>query len=822
MGHLHGTYDSSLIIFSYIIAVLASFAALDLAEKVGISTGRKRWLGITMGAVILGMGIWSMHFVGMMAFSLPVVVAYDLIVVLLSLLAVIVAAFAALYVIARDELKIGRLLAGGLLLATGVSVMHYIGMEAMLIQIHYDPLLFLLSIFIAFAASVTALWLVFYFRKTSKQAMLWKKLSAGMIMGAAIAGMHYTGMIAATFSSNIKTAIFFEMVLANKLLAYVITAGSVITCMMSLLVLFVSKRLESKETQLDEHEKWYKSLFDNNLDGIISVNIQGEIIGFNPAALEITGLTSEQLLHQPIKLLLPYIAPDQLDHTVAMFTKAFQGEAQRYTSAILRNGEERVDISVVSAPVIVGGAVVGIYVIAKDISEEKQAEEKVKYLAFHDELTGLPNRRMFNKVLDEEIERTKPAGEEIREDHSIFAVMVLDIDRFKMINDSLGHSYGDLFLQEMGNRIRSSVDGYNVLLARMGGDEFTLMVPHSDAGIVTEIAEKIIHAIQLPYRLKESDFYVSASIGIALYPQHGMDTSQLLKNADTAMYEVKKKGKNGFQYFSAELNDKLQSKIELEGDLRKAVELNELELYYQPQIRAEDERMIGIEALVRWNHPTKGVLSPGIFIPIAEETGIIYELGTWVLREACRQMRKWHLAGGPLIPVSVNLSSQQFHQPYLADYVKDILRETGLEPHFLELEITESMMMDASVSTAILNQLNEFGVRISLDDFGTGYSSLSYLKMFPIHKVKIDRSFIRDITENDNDKAIVSTIISMAQHLNMEVIAEGIETKAQLDILTDKDCEKIQGYYFSRPLSAIDVEEEFFIPGRQEKTAFHS
>ena len=283
---------------------------------------------------------------------------------------------------------------------------------------------------------------------------------------------------------------------------------------------------------MDEHEKWYKSLFDNNLDGIITVNIQGQIIGLNPIALEITGLKSEQLLHQPINLFLPYIVPDQLDHTVAMFTKAFQGEAQRYTSAILRNGEERVDISVVSAPVVVGGAVVGIYVIAKDISEEKQAEEKVKYLAFHDELTGLPNRRMFNQVLEEEIEKTKPAEEETSEDDPVFAIMVLDIDRFKMINDSLGHSYGDLFLQEMGNRILSSVDGYNVLLARMGGDEFTLLVPHSDAGIVTEIAEKIIHAIQLPYRLKESDFYVSASIGIALYPQHGMDTSQLLKNAE--------------------------------------------------------------------------------------------------------------------------------------------------------------------------------------------------------------------------------------------------------------------------------------------------
>ncbi|MGO4370460.1 putative bifunctional diguanylate cyclase/phosphodiesterase, partial [Paenibacillus sp. MCAF20] len=263
-----------------------------------------------------------------------------------------------------------------------------------------------------------------------------------------------------------------------------------------------------------------------------------------------------------------------------------------------------------------------------------------------------------------------------------------------------------------------------------------------------------------------------------------------------------------------ELDDKLQQKIELEGDLRKAVDNGELLLHYQPQIRTSDNEMIGVEALVRWNHKDRGLLSPGTFIPIAEETGIIYEIGTWVLREACRQMREWHLAGGPLIPVAVNLSSQQFHQPDLAGYIKAILDDVGLEPKFLELEITESMMMDAALSADILKRLNEYGVRISLDDFGTGYSSLSYLKMFPIHKLKIDRSFIRDITHSGNDQAIVATIIAMAQNMNMEVIAEGIETKDQLDILRDKDCQKIQGYYFSKPLSANDVEESFFKPQR--------
>ncbi|WP_318153740.1 putative bifunctional diguanylate cyclase/phosphodiesterase [Paenibacillus vietnamensis] len=248
--------------------------------------------------------------------------------------------------------------------------------------------------------------------------------------------------------------------------------------------------------------------------------------------------------------------------------------------------------------------------------------------------------------------------------------------------------------------------------------------------------------------------------------------------------------------------------------MRKALERGELILHYQPQIRTSDNSMVGVEALVRWEHPERGTLTPGLFIPIAEETGLIYELGTWVLREACRQMRQWHNEGGPLIPVSVNLSSQQFHQRRLAEYVMDILKETGLPPEYLELEITEGMMMDAAVSTEILKELNEHGIRISLDDFGTGYSSLSYLKLFPIHKLKIDRSFIRDITENQNDKAIVATIIAMAQHLNMDVIAEGIETKDQLDILTDKDCGKIQGYYFSKPLSAADMERAYFAPTR--------
>ncbi|MFJ9499630.1 putative bifunctional diguanylate cyclase/phosphodiesterase [Brevibacillus centrosporus] len=444
--------------------------------------------------------------------------------------------------------------------------------------------------------------------------------------------------------------------------------------------------------------------------------------------------------------------------------------------------------------------------------EEQQAKAIIEYQALHDELTGLPNRRMFHQALSQAIER-------YREEPTPFAVFVMDIDRFKLINDSLGHTYGDRFLQEVSNRIRECAEGYPVTIARLGGDEFTLILEYcEEPSLAAELAGKLVKAIEVPYRLQNNDYYVSASIGIAIYPTHCASEEDLLKNADTAMYEVKKNGKNGHQFFSPVLDEQLLLRIELESDLRKAVQRQELELYYQPQFQTGSYSMIGIEALVRWRHPTKGLLSPGVFISIAEETGLIYEIGTWTLHEACRQMKEWHLAGGPLIPVSVNLSSRQFHQSNLVAYIREILQETGLEPQYLELEITESMMMDAAVSAEILRELDEFGVKISLDDFGTGYSSLSYLKQFPIHKLKIDRSFISDITRNASDQAIVATIISMAKHLNMEVIAEGIETKGQLDFLTENSCQEIQGYYFSRPLPAQEVEAAFFTPYRLDHT----
>ncbi|MGO4695107.1 EAL domain-containing protein [Paenibacillus sp. 2TAB26] len=808
MEHVHGTYDSLLVIFSYIIAVMASYTALDLAGRVSTSKGSTKLSWLMFGAASMGMGIWSMHFVGMLALKLPFPIKYDLVIVLISVIAAIGAAFTALYVVGRSELSRSQLLAGGLLLATGITIMHYVGMSAMLIHITYNPIIVMLSIFIAFVASITALWLSFYFRKDRQKGQWWKKLGSGAIMGAAIVGMHYTGMIAANFHTSNKTALFLGVILDQTWLAYIIALGIFFTLGLSLFGIYISKRFAHKDSEIEQNEKWYKSLYENSQDGIVSVDLQYRVTSHNTNALKITGFSSKQVMHQSISSLSGIIVHEDQERVKQMFQRSFKGETLNHETAIIRADGMRIELNVANVPVVVDGEVVGSYIIFKDITAEKRAQLKVNHLAFHDELTGLPNRRKFNQAIAETIELSSTSD-------SHFAVMVLDIDRFKIINDSLGHMVGDQFLQEVSGRIQQAIAGQDVMLARMGGDEFTLLCRNYETqDTIKRLAEQIISCIQAPYRLKDSDFYVSASIGIALFPSHGLDAVQLLKNADTAMYEVKKKGKNDYQFFTGELDRVLQEKIELEGDLRKAIERGELLLHYQPQIRTEDRAMIGMEALVRWQHPTRGLLSPGVFIPLAEETGLIYEMGTWVLREACKQMRMWHVQGGPLIPISVNLSSQQFHQPKLADYIMAILQETGLEPKYLELEITESMMMDAALSSSILNQLNEYGIRISLDDFGTGYSSLSYLKMFPIQKVKIDRSFIRDITNNSDDRAIVSTIIAMAMHLNMEVIAEGIETKDQLDILTDNSCRKIQGYYFSKPLSASAVEERFFVPAR--------
>jgi diguanylate cyclase (GGDEF)-like protein/PAS domain S-box-containing protein len=432
--------------------------------------------------------------------------------------------------------------------------------------------------------------------------------------------------------------------------------------------------------------------------------------------------------------------------------------------------------------------------VGKDITERVLAEERIQYLAYHDGLTDLPNRSMFGKILNHAI------GHARRYD-KIVAVLFIDLDRFKNINDTLGHEAGDVLLQEVGRRLKNCVRQSDTV-ARLGGDEFVVLLDElnksAEAGTV---ARKILSSIIRPFHMLGQEFRVTASVGISSYPDDGQDEQSLMKNADIAMYQAKSEGKNNYQFYSAQMNVHSYERLALESNLRQALERNEFHLHYQAKMDLHSNKVCGMEALLRWVHPELGTVPPAQFIPVAEETGLIVPIGRWVLRTACLQNVAWQKAGLPVLCVSVNLSPRQFNEENLLQDIAAVLAETGMDPRFLELEITESMVMyNVDKAVQILTDLKSMGVRLAIDDFGTGYSSLSSLKRFPIDTIKVDRSFIRDIPGDAEDKAITQAIIAMGRALSLTVIAEGVETEEQVNFLRAHACDEFQGYYFSRPI----------------------
>ena len=424
----------------------------------------------------------------------------------------------------------------------------------------------------------------------------------------------------------------------------------------------------------------------------------------------------------------------------------------------------------------------------------REAKDKIQYQALHDPLTGLPNRAFLQERLMRKIE-------EARENDQQVAVMFLDLDRFKYINDTLGHTVGDRCLKEVALRIESCLLKRD-LLARVGGDEFVVLLPgFTSFAEIEHIPPQILSVFEEPFVIDGLDLYMTTSIGIALYPDDGADLESLIKNADMAMYRAKEHGRNNYQLHTAAMNNAAAERMTIETNLRKALERGELQLYYQPKVDLQTHRVIGMEALIRWKHPEWGMVSPAKFIPVAEDTGLIVPIGDWVLRNACAQNKSWQNEGWPPLRVSVNLSALQFQRPHLAQQVAGVLAETGLEAEWLEIEITESLLMqntEAIITT--LEELKELGVHLSIDDFGTGYSSLSYLERFPIDSLKIDQSFVRPIQDEDSDALIAKAIISLGHSLNLEVIAEGVETVGQLEFLRSQNCDTVQGYLISEPI----------------------
>jgi diguanylate cyclase (GGDEF)-like protein len=678
-----GVYNYWLVFISLLVAILASYTALDLASRISASKGPAARAWLVGGAFSMGTGIWSMHFIGMLAFRLPIPMAYDVPTTIFSMLIAVVVSGFALFTVSRDTLSTRNLIAGGVLMGLGICAMHYTGMAAM--QTHppitYDAVLFAASVAIAITASHAALWIAFTLRSASDWVR-YAKLGSAIIMGFAITGMHYTGMAAARFAPD-------------------------------------------------------------------SICLTGPVVDNSWMAGTLAGTT--------FIILCITLALSVLDTRMASKTANMADSLQR-------------------------------------------ANDELQRLALHDPLTQLPNRLLLEDRIDQAIAHAERGKFKC-------AVLFVDLDRFKMVNDSLGHFAGDELLRSVANRLQTVVRGEDTV-SRLGGDEFVILLRDvTGPDNATEVADKILHALREPFRIHEQELYITPSIGISVSPLHGDTSQMLITRADAAMYNAKQAGRNNCRIYSSSMSTFFPQRLMLENDLRRALGRRELELYYQPKVDVGNNRVVGMEALIRWRHPHRGLLLPDEFIPLADDTGLIVPIGRWVITEACAQNKAWQSAGLHELRVAVNISSAQFRQKDLLDTVAHALAASSLAPECLELEIGESVVM-ANPSEAIvtLEKLSQIGVQIAIDDFGTGYSSVNYLKRFPIDNLKIDRSFIRDVSSDMDDAAIVRATIGLAHNLRLRVVAEGVETEDQLQFLRSLGCDEYQGYYKSKPVPAAEFE----------------
>jgi len=656
---IEGNYNIYIVILSIIISILASFSALNIAAKISNASGRGRWFWLFAGALVMGSGVWSMHFVGMLAFHFHTLVKYDVGLTLLSMLASVASSFIAFYITMPRDINKLRLAIGGFIMGSGIVAMHYVGMKAMIMsfEISYNKTLWTFSALIALGASYAALFLFLKFR--NRTTSNWLKWVSAVVMGFAICGMHYTGMKAARFHYDSSMVMKHSQAM-DFFLLYGVTVAI-------FLILFIS---------------WGAMFFDRHV---------------------------------------------------------------------------------------------------------------LEKLAFQDTITGLPNRNDMNRFFSTYVG-----------DESI-GVMFLDLDRFKAINDTLGHDIGDLLVHEVGNRLRKFIRRDQQVF-RIGGDEFLIVIKHCSLEQAEQLAQKILQSMKEVYRIKGNELYVTGSIGISIGSIKESDRSELLKAADTAMYKAKGLGKNQYCVYTDEMGMKEVRKMELEKDLQRALEQNQFYMVYQPKWNVKTDTLCGFEALIRWNHPRLGIVLPGEFIPIAEETGLIIPMTTWVLEEACNQCKSWGTKGFTQ-PISVNLSARLFETDQLAELILNVLGKTCLEPNLLELEITESMFFnDINDIIRQLEIIRNMGVRISMDDFGTGYSSIGLLDKIPIDALKLDRLFTVDI-DHPSKRAIVHAIILMAEKLHLDVIAEGVEQQDHIDKLNELGCYVVQGFFYGKPMRDEKISE---------------
>lgn len=949
---------------SVLVAMIGSFAALTHAQRMRESTGRVATLWMLAGGCTLGVAIWSMHFIGMLALHLPIPLAFDQKLTWLSMLPAVVAALLCFRVLREVQVGYGRIAVSALLMGAGISLMHYTGMAALKMEpeIRYDPLIFSLSVVIAFVASWAALLLMYQGERIKLPPLLRFVLGA-VIMGGAISGMHYTALLAAViqpgsvclsgvsriephvlsmlvsvtallwFGGGIFASLFdrrvaqqnaqalaalelkYQNLLADaehqasemtqslrdseerlrmtlrcapdavfifeqdgrivyvndnvidllgfdrdalyvmtvfdlvapgwrpayrqeirKILAdnerhvyeiYLVRKDRSKIPMELNAVLLPNGRIygscrditerKSAQRALQDSQENLQRLLNSVAEGIYGVDTNGECTFVNAAFLRILGYTdASEVVGQRVHPLIHHTHADGRPYSgrdCKMYVAFKSMQAIHVVDEVFwRRDGTAIPVEYWSHPIVRNGVVLGAVATFLDITERKLTEQKIHQLAFYDALTSLPNRRLL-------LDRLNQAFAVSDRNARYGALMFLDLDHFKTLNDTKGHEMGDLLLVEVARRLQQCVrDGDTV--ARLGGDEFVVVLEMlsgnvNEAVIQAElVGEKMRAALNLPYQLNKHAHSTTPSIGIVLFLGHQESIDNLLRYADTAMYQAKAAGRNAIRFYDPDMQAALEARVKLESELRSALAKQQFRLFYQIQVDSR-RQPIGAEVLLRWMHPEGGLVPPLQFIPLCEENGLILPIGLWVLQTACAQLKAWQnsVLTRDLV-LAVNVSARQFRQSDFIAQIQRVLLESGAKPFLLKLELTESIVLENVEDTIKkMREIKLLGVSFSMDDFGTGYSSLQYLKRLPLDQIKIDQSFVRDITTDPNDAAIVQTVIAMTEALGLNVIAEGVETEAQLDFLNLRGCHAHQGYLFSKPVPVEQFELLLYRPG---------
>lgn len=762
-------HDLRLVTLAVIICGLASFTAVKLLTHVSATSGQMRYFWLCVAATSSGFGIWATHFVAMLAYSPGVASGYNIALTILSLLVAIVLTGLGLGTAVNARLPDARAL-GGAIVGGGIAAMHYTGMAAFEVagQIRWDATLVAVSI--ALGAALGSLALVVGLRRHT----IAFTLLGALLLTAAIASHHFTAMGAASIIPD-PTIVVPEGAIPTAWLAI----GVAVATLIILALTFLALALDLRERRRNEIEEMrMRGLADAAVEGLLVCDGE-KVVTVNSSLVALYDGPREQLLNADIADLFPEVAAQ---------LKFAQNPGVASETALRRADGTRIPVELFRRPIDFAGKA-AIAIAVRDLRDRKRAESRIHFLAHHDPLTKLPNRAAFNERLDKEIQQHQVTGLSM-------AVMCLDLDHFKEVNDLFGHAAGDELLRSTTECV-TSVLREGQLMARLGGDEFAIIAPHlHDPAQAGQLAEEILAAMA---QFSENDAgrpRLATSIGIASFPADACEGAALLHHADTALYRAKADGRGAYRFFDASMGAQVRRRRLLEQDLRTSIARDELALVYQPLTRIATKEIVGFEALLRWEHSSRGTISPAVFIPIAEETGLILQIGEWVLRNACREAARWDQP----LSVAVNVSATQLHSSNFARLVHEVLLESGLSPGRLELEITETALVrDLTRALTTLRQLKALGVHIAMDDFGTGYSSLANLRAFPFDKLKIDRSFIQSVDRNEQSAAIVRAVLGLGRGLGLPVVAEGVESHSEMQFLLSELCDQAQGFLIGRP-----------------------